>query len=48
MKEWIGRYSATWASLPVLFCGGYFQNSVSWTICLGGFELWSSWSLPSE
>jgi hypothetical protein len=34
MKEWISRYSTTWASLPVLFCGGYFRDRVSWTICL--------------
>jgi hypothetical protein len=31
-----------------LFCEGFFQDRVLWTICPAGFEPWSSWSLPPE
>jgi hypothetical protein len=31
----LGRCSTTWAALSDLFCVGYFQDRVSWTICPG-------------
>jgi hypothetical protein len=30
----LGRCSTTWATPPALFCAGYFQDRVMWTICL--------------
>jgi hypothetical protein len=34
------RCSTTWVTPPALFCDGYFQDRVSWTICLGW--LWAT------
>jgi hypothetical protein len=31
----LGRHSSISTTLPALFCVGYFQDRVSWTICLG-------------
>jgi hypothetical protein len=44
----LGRCSTTWATPSTLFCDGFFQDSVSWTIGWTGFEPLSSWSLPPE
>jgi hypothetical protein len=35
----LGRHSATWTTLSVLFCVGYCQDRVSWTICLGWLRI---------
>jgi hypothetical protein len=34
----LGRHSTPWATPSVLFCVGYFQNRVSWTICPGWLQ----------
>jgi hypothetical protein len=31
----VGRCCTTWATLPTLFCVGYFWDRISWNICLG-------------
>jgi hypothetical protein len=45
-------YTTLWAILPAVFCDGFFQDRVSWTVCLGW--LWTmillisaSWEVPS-
>jgi hypothetical protein len=40
-------YSTTWATPPALFCVGYFKIGSHELFPQAGFELWSSWSLPS-
>jgi hypothetical protein len=33
----LGRCSTDWVTPPALSCVGYFQDRISWTICLGWF-----------
>jgi hypothetical protein len=43
------RYSTAWANvLENPFGSGYFEDGVLWTICLAGFQPWSSWSPPPK
>jgi hypothetical protein len=28
----------SWATPPALFCDGFFQDRISWTICLGWLQ----------
>jgi hypothetical protein len=48
----LGRWATTWATLPALFCFGYFWNRVSRTICLAwrltAIRLQSSLLMPQE
>jgi hypothetical protein len=32
LHTWLGKYSTTLATLPALFCVGYFQDRVSQTV----------------
>jgi hypothetical protein len=44
----LGRRCISWVTPLALYCDGYFRDRVSWIFTWTGFELWSSWSLPSE